>query len=297
MNFACPAKINLTLEVLDRRDDGYHALRSVIVPLELADDLRVEPAAGFSFTCSDPTLEGEDNLVVKAARALDPLPRAAIALHKVIPTQAGLGGGSSDAAALLRAAMSGAFEHRYTRDWIGLARSLGSDVPFFLTDSGALVEGTGERVTAVGALPAWHVLIVKPPASVSTAAAYALLDRTSRPSRPRNASVSLEAVSALQRDDFETVERLLQNDFHDPIAESTPPVARAIEALHAAGARNALLAGSGSAVFTLARSAEEIAAIDSRLDLSPDYLRLRTAFAHGRSWRGGVALREAQGTP
>ena len=284
MTFTCPAKINLTLEVLERRDDGYHALRSVMVPLELADELHVALADRFSFTCSDPALAGEDNLVVRAASALTPRPESTIVLRKAIPTQAGLGGGSSDAAGVLRAAMSGAFGRDYSADWLKLARSLGSDVPFFLTDSGALVEGTGERVTAIGALPAWHVLVVKPPASVSTAAAYAQLDRSPSPSRPRNTSASLAMLNALQRGDFDEVTRALGNDFHDVIAGSTPEVARALDALRDAGAANALLAGSGSAVFTLAPDARTIEEIDARLDLDASYARFRTAFAHGRSW-------------
>jgi 4-diphosphocytidyl-2-C-methyl-D-erythritol kinase len=286
---ACPAKINLTLEVLERRPDGYHALRSVMVPLALADTLEIAAAERFSFRCNDPALTGEDNLVVKAARALDPLPNATIALRKIIPMQAGLGGGSSDAAGVLRAAMDDAFGTRYALDWLATARALGSDVPFFLADSGALVEGTGERVTAIGALPPWHVLVVKPPAAVSTAAAYAQLDRIERPSRPRNTSVSLAVLAAMQRGDFDDVERRLSNDFNDVIAASTPEVARALDALRAAGASNALLSGSGSAVFTLARDAATIAAIDARLDLDAAYVRYPTSFAQPHSWRGSVA--------
>jgi len=294
MNIACSAKINLTLEVLDRRDDGYHAVRSVIVPVALADELEIEPAATFSFTCTIPELCGDDNLVVKAARALDPEPAVSVTLRKVIPSQAGLGGGSSDAAGFLRAAMSGALGTRYSAQWVALARSLGSDVPFFLTDSGALVEGTGERVTAIGALPPWHVLIVKPPAAISTADAYAALDRVSRPSRARNASVSLALLTALQRDDFDEVERLMSNDFHDVIAGNTPSVARAIGALRAAGARNALLAGSGAAVFTLARDAQTIAGIAARLDLDDGFSRFVTAFAQGTSWRSSTNVEQAR---
>jgi 4-diphosphocytidyl-2-C-methyl-D-erythritol kinase len=289
MKIACPAKINLTLEVLDRRNDGYHALRSVMVPLDLADELTIEPADRFAFGCSEQALDNDENLVVRAARALEVAPAVSIQLRKRIPSQAGLGGGSSDAAGVLRAAMAGAFGRSYAVDWLAIARSLGSDVPFFLTESAALVEGTGERVTAAGALPPWHVLLVKPPADVSTAAAYAELDRRERPSRPRNASVSLAALTALQRGDFDGVEQLLGNDFHQAIAETTPPVAHAIDALHRAGARNALLSGSGSAVFTLAHDRRTIDAIAERLDLNANYLRFPTAFAPNRAWRGSVA--------
>jgi len=289
MNFVCPAKINLTLEVLDRRPDGYHALRSVMVPLELADALNVEPASSFTFRCSDASLDGEENLAVRAARALDPVPSATLSLRKTIPVQAGLGGGSSDAAGVLRAAMAGAFGRDYVLDWLRIARSLGSDVPFFLADSGALVEGTGERITSLGALPSWHVLVIKPPVAVSTARAFAQLDTVARPSRPRNASISLAALTALQRGDFDEVERSLSNDFHEVTVASYPEVAKAVDALRAAGANNALLCGSGSAVFTIARDAPTIAAIDARLDLGSQYTRFPTAFAHGRSWRGSVA--------
>ena len=289
MKIACPAKINLTLEVLDRREDGYHALRSVMVPLDLADELTIEPAEHFAFACSEQALDNAENLAVRAVRALETAPAISIQLRKRIPSQAGLGGGSSDAAGVLRAAMAGAFGRSYAVDWLAIARSLGSDVPFFLAESAALVEGTGERVTAAGALPPWHVLLVKPPAGVSTAAAYAELDRRERPSRPRNASVSIAALTALQRGDFDGVEQLLGNDFHQVIAETTPPVARAIDALHRAGARNALLSGSGSAVFTLAHDRRTIDAIAERLDLDANYLRFPTAFAANRAWRGSVA--------
>jgi 4-diphosphocytidyl-2-C-methyl-D-erythritol kinase len=260
-------------------------MRSVIVPLAFCDELEIELAEEFSFRCSDPALESEANLVVRAARCLDPNPSAAISLRKNIPSQAGLGGGSSDAAALLRAAMRGALGRPFAIDWVSIARSLGSDVPFFLVESGALVEGTGERVTAVGALPPWHVLVIKPPVAVSTAAAYAELDKHPRPSRPRNDSVSIRALTALQRADFSGVESALSNDFHDVIAAATPEVARTIEALRRAGASGVLLAGSGSSVFALARDAHTIAAIDDRLDLDETYQRIKTHFAAGDPWR------------
>lgn len=281
-----PAKINLTLEVLSRREDGYHALRSVMVPLALHDELLVEPSAQFAFTCDVSGLSGEDNLVVRAVRALGPPPPVSIALRKSIPSQAGLGGGSSDAATALLAAMDGAFGAPPAVDWMALARSLGSDVPFFLARSGALVEGTGERVTPLGALPAWHALVLKPPAAVSTAAAYAALDRIERPSRPRNASASLALLTALQRADFDATVRHLHNDFEAVVAAAEPSVAQALAALRRAGAGHALLAGSGSCVFALARTSAEIARIEARLDLPASFQRFAAPFAATPAWRG-----------
>ena len=286
LTLRAPAKLNLTLEVLARRGDGFHGIRSVMVPLDLSDDLSLEASARFAFACDRSELEDEKNLAVAALRALGgELPPVRIELRKRIPVQAGLGGGSSDAAAVLRAAMAGAFGEQPRRDWLAIARALGSDVPFFLAGTAALVEGTGERVTPAGAFPPWHALIVKPPAAVSTAQAYAELDRVERPQRPRDRSVSIALLEALQRADFERVQSHMQNDFHDVIAARTPEVAAALSALRAAGAGNALLAGSGSCVFTIAPERAAIGAIAARLDLPEEYERFATAFAETPQWR------------
>jgi 4-diphosphocytidyl-2-C-methyl-D-erythritol kinase len=280
-----PAKINLTLEVLARLADGYHGLRSVMVPLDLADELAIEPSSRFIFECNRGELAGDQNIVTAALRALGPLPSVRVTLRKRIPVQAGLGGGSSDAAAVLRAAMTGAFGPQPQVEWLRVARALGSDVPFFLASTGALVEGAGERVTPVGSLPAWHALIVKPPVAISTAVAFAALDRLERSSRPRNTSVSIGVLTALQRGDFAGVESLLQNDFHDLVATTTPEVATALDALGAAGATNTLLAGSGSCVFTIAPERAPIETILERLSLPENYERFATAFAATPDWR------------
>jgi 4-diphosphocytidyl-2-C-methyl-D-erythritol kinase len=288
----CPAKINLTLEVLGRRESGFHALRSVMVPLGLADEMSLEPAGAFAFSCSDPSLENDDNLVVRAARALGKdgaPPGIRLALRKRVPSQAGLGGGSSDAAGVLLAAMDGALGEQPPRDWMAVARDLGSDVPFFLARTGALVEGTGERVTAAGSIPDWHVAVVKPPVAVSTAAAFAALDRSSRPSRPRDSSVSLRALVALQREDFDAVLASLHNDFQAVIAAEHPEVATALAALERAGASRALLSGSGSAVFALARDAAGVESVLARLDLDPGYARFATQFAPTPAWNTQTA--------
>jgi 4-diphosphocytidyl-2-C-methyl-D-erythritol kinase len=283
--FPAPAKINLTLEVLARRDDGYHGIRSLMVPLQLADELAIEPSDRFVFSCDRAELAGSANLVVRALDALGIRPSARLELRKRIPAQAGLGGGSSDAAAVLRAAMSGTFGEPPNADWIAVARRLGSDVPFFLAQTAALVEGTGERVTPVGGLPAWSVLVVKPPVAVSTAAAYEAIAAAPRTVRPRGDSVSIQALSALQRGSFHDVVRLLQNDFHDAIALRSPEIRGALDALRAAGASNAMLAGSGSCVFTLGPSQPAVEDVSARLDLPENYERFVTAFAQTPQWR------------
>lgn len=279
-----PAKINLTLEVLDRRADGMHALRSLMVPLDLADELTIEPQAYVTIACDPPLPDGAPNLARRAFEAALPGRGARIFIRKHIPVGSGMGGGSSDAAAVLLAAADRALGDVGSRDWLAIARALGSDVPFFLARTGALVEGAGERVTAAGALPAWSVLAIKPPASISTADAYARIDAAPRVSRPRNASVTLRALAALQRGDFDTVAACLSNDFESAALEH-PDVARAFDALRAAGATHVLLAGSGSAVFAVTATQAQRDAIAQRLSVPSDYTVFATEFARGSAWR------------
>jgi 4-diphosphocytidyl-2-C-methyl-D-erythritol kinase len=253
--FRAPAKINLTLEILARREDGYHALRSVMLPVGLADEIGIAPATQFSFACDPPELTA-GNLVVRALEqiGLRGAPYA-LRLRKEIPVGGGLGGGSSDAATILRAAAAGTFGSLGGRDWLADARALGSDVPFFLTDTGALVEGTGERVTAFGALPPWWVVVLAPDAQVDTGDAYRRLaaHREQDPprTRPRAGSASLRAAEAVQRADFPAAVAAAANDFEELVSAAYRPVAAALAALRAAGAVHAMLSGSGAATFSL----------------------------------------------
>lgn len=255
-----PAKINLTLEILDRRDDGYHRLRSVMVPIGLYDRIAWRPSERFSFETGDPAL-AEGNLVERAFAALG-LGYAAVAvrLEKQIPVGGGLGGGSSDAAAIVRAAMRGAFGALEGIDWVARARELGSDVPFFLIDGPALVEGTGERITALGAAPPWWICLVVPPATVPTGDAYRRLDASRDGQRPRESraeSPSLRLGAALQRADFAATLASLHNDFEPVVAAAYPPIGEALEALRRAGVARPMLSGSGACVFALCEDEAE----------------------------------------
>jgi len=256
-----------------------------MVPVDIADEIHIKPAEEFSFTCNVPDLS-EGNLVISALRMLGhERLGASLQLVKNIPTGAGMGGGSSDAAAMLLADQAGVFGNAATRDYLKLARMLGSDVPFFLVETGALVEGTGERVTAIGALPRWYALVVRPPVAISTAEAYQALDAAPRETRPRNASVSLAMVEALQNRDFDCVLSLLSNDFESAVTAAAPEIAQALNALRKAGAQKALLTGSGSCVFTLAHSRDECERMVSALDLEPSFNRYICAFNEAPAWR------------
>jgi 4-diphosphocytidyl-2-C-methyl-D-erythritol kinase len=265
-----PAKINVTLEVLSRREDGYHTLRSVMLPIALYDRIDLEPAAEARFSTSDPDLV-RGNLVERALAAVRPATAHAAVLEKVIPVGGGLGGGSSDAAAVLRAAMDGSLGAVADQDWLATARALGSDVPFFLCGTGALVEGTGERITPLGALPPWWTLVARPHAEVATGHAYRLIDQRraeegGAQSRPRSTSSSLAAVDAIQRKDFGALAAVLANDFHDVVLAEVPAVARADAALRRAGAAHVLLSGSGSCLFALFEGEDEARTCERRLE-------------------------------
>ncbi|GAC1543155.1 MAG: 4-(cytidine 5'-diphospho)-2-C-methyl-D-erythritol kinase [Vulcanimicrobiaceae bacterium] len=283
-----PAKINLTLEILSRRPDGFHALRSVMLPVGLYDRIDLAPSTVLGFTSSDHAL-ADDNLVMRAYNASGASGGHDVRLTKTIPVGGGLGGGSSDAAAILRAAMAGDLGAPPERDWIAIAHKLGSDVPFFLAGTGALVEGFGERVIPLGSLPPWGLVVVRPHASVATADAYRLLDaaRVARaePSRPRNARASLAAVDALQRRDFAALVASLVNDFHDVIVPAYPPIARAEAALRAAGARHVLLSGSGSCLFALFERETDARAVAERVAADAYDALFTVPFHHDEAWR------------
>ena len=254
-----PAKINLTLEVLSRRSDGFHGIRSVMVPVGLFDRITIEPEDAPSLWCDDARLQ-ERNIVSRALWALESTP-ANVRIEKRIPVGGGLGGGSSDAATVLRAAMRAEIGCALRdADWLGIARGLGSDVPFFLAGTGALVEGTGERITPLGTMPAWWCIIAEPHIELSTAEIYRLLDdhreSAPAPTRARSESRSLRCATALQSGDFDAVCRTLSNDFHDIVLEAYPAVASARRALTKSGAAEAVLCGSGSCLFALFESEE-----------------------------------------
>ena len=178
MQVLAPAKINLSLRVLGRRPDGFHEIESFFSRISLYDELTVEKTAkGIEFHCDDASVpQGEDNLVVRAAKAFfaaTGTDGAAIRLLKKIPHGAGLGGGSSDAASTLLA-LDKLFETNLTREALAkLAEQLGSDVPFFVFESAALARGRGELITPQRLSEPFSILLLKPGFGVATPFAYA----------------------------------------------------------------------------------------------------------------------------
>jgi len=178
MRVLAPAKINLSLKILSRREDGFHEIETLIAPVSLRDEINIDKKEkGIEFRCDDPSVpQGDDNLVVRAANrffaATKLTPAVSIDLKKKIPHGAGLGGGSSDAAATLLA-LNRLFETNLAREELAkLGSEIGSDVPFFIFESAATCRGRGEIVSPVQLPEQLPILLLKPDFVVATAWAY-----------------------------------------------------------------------------------------------------------------------------
>lgn len=247
------AKINWFLRVLGKRPDGYHEVVTVLQTISLRDEITfVSGGRGEALTlkCDDPAIPvGSDNLIIRAAGALRDRYQVAygaeIKLNKRIPTKAGLGGGSSNAAVALLA-LNALWGRDFTVEELMDAGCLGADVPFFLKGGQCLATGTGTHVTELSDGPKQHLIVVTPNAVVSTATAYASLNARSLTT---SESASILSSSLAELDSAGGGQWPLCNDFESVIFEIEPEIERVKMALLEAGARSALLAGSGSSVF------------------------------------------------
>ena len=260
MEFHAPAKINLSLRVLGRRADGFHDLESLMCPVSVFDTLDVtrRESGGLEFVCDDATLPtGDDNLVVRAARLFGSACgielHARIALTKHIPHGAGLGGGSSDAATTLLA-LDRLFATQLSRAALAvMAAELGSDVPFFIYESAAMIRGRGERVEPVAFPHALPLLLIKPPFGVPTPWAYSRWkDACEIPDVPYVA----QALSWGE----------LVNDLERPVFEKHIFLADLKRWLLAQPeATGALMSGSGATVFAVLKSKDDAVALGERV--------------------------------
>ena len=250
------AKINLRLKVLALGDSGYHSIETVFQRLELADRIVVSVSDGGGIeldVSGDDSLvmasgPAEQNLALLAARAYleraDWHPRVDIRVEKVIPVGAGLGGGSADAAAVLRALDALAPAPLPGAELLSLAAAVGSDVPFLVGPHALAVGwGRGERLMSLPPLPPRPVVLAIPPVHVSTREAYGWLGRA-RGEAPSPPTIPGDAFAS-----WESAARHAENDFSDAVARRHPVIRKIRESLLERGARIAMLTGSGSAVF------------------------------------------------
>jgi len=273
-----PAKLNLFFEVLGKREDGYHEVETLVTPIDLYDTLsasergdgqvslvvrRASGLWGADETWARDLPEGPENLVVRAVELLrrrsGVRAGATLRLVKRIPTAAGLGGGSSDAAAALAAANA---LWRLGWTWSELARfgaELGSDVPLFFARGPALCRGRGEQVEPVAGLGALHFVLIRPPAGLATAAVY----RACRAGRPARGVGPV--VEALGRGDLAAAGRGLFNRLEAAAEQLSPWVGRLREEFAATDCLGHRMSGSGTCWFGLCRHARHARRVARRL--------------------------------
>jgi len=266
MRVVAPAKINLYLAVGARRSDGLHEVETVMQSVSLADELIVDPAGVVSFDVEPAGAAPEDdsNLVVKAVRAIAGAAGrsegAAIRLLKRIPSGAGLGGGSADAAATL-VALNELWSCGISRKALEkIGAGIGADVPFCVRGGTAVGSGAGERIGPLVVREVLSWVIAMPPAPLSTAEVYEAHDALDGSDRLE--SDPSELADALARGELSRIASLLRNDLEEAAAASMPSLLLIRDALAGAGALGVVMSGSGSAWCGLARSAahaEEIA--------------------------------------
>jgi 4-diphosphocytidyl-2-C-methyl-D-erythritol kinase len=281
------AKVNIFFEVLSRRDDGFHEIESLMVPIGLYDTLILEddPSSQVSLTTrwaigyqqqspankdtaavSDQfgdLPEAENNHAVRAIRLLARQAKinrgAKLRLIKRIPAAAGLGGGSSDAAAALIAAnIAWKLNWSVTR-LQNIAAEIGSDVPFFLTCCPAICRGRGEKIEPVAGMPILHFVIVRPPEGLATAQVY----QACRPGQPPR-QVD-EVIKALRQGDFKTIGSVAYNRLLPPARAQSSWIDRLIELLNNEDCPVVGMSGSGSSCFAICRSAVQARRLAARL--------------------------------
>ena len=250
--YFAPAKINLWLRVFQVDSTGYHPLDTLFCAIDLSDRIEIGRGHGIELDVTGADVgPNENNLAYRAAfeyhHALGIEPNVRIKLHKVIPSGAGLGGGSSDAATVLRALQETHDQRLPEPDLLALAARIGSDVPFFLCGSHlAYATGRGGLLTALPALPARHVVVVMPAFSITTRDAYGWLDA--------HGTAEAAGASRAHPESWNDVERAAVNDFEPVLFQRFPQLAALRNALKDSGAAIAMVSGSGSALFGIFES-------------------------------------------
>lgn len=260
------AKVNLLLRVLAREASGYHAIETVFLRLDLGDEVAVRIAPGRALDCAGPAMPAggigpaEKNLAYRAAAAYAGAtgwPSGfAIEIEKHIPVGGGLGGGSADAGAVLRA-LDALSPRPLGPRLAELATPLGADVPFMTVESPmALAWGRGERLLPLRALDARPVLLLVPPFSVATADAYHWLSSDRGDDAPRAAVLAPESLAT-----WKAIAGIARNDFETVVGARHPMIAELVSRLDAAGAMIAMMSGSGSTVFGVFASRSDVPAL------------------------------------
>ncbi len=272
------AKLNLTLDILRKRPDGYHDLQMVMQSVELHDDVTVALTDGVGIVCRCGDIPGdESNLTVKAARAffdgagIEPC-GLSIDVEKRIPAQAGMAGGSSDAAAVLRALRRLLMPEMLGEELERISARVGSDVPYCLRGGTALAEGRGERLTSLRAAPEFTVVLCKPDFDIPTPMLFSRVRISELYNRPDTPGM----LDALHRGDAQGVALRVKNVFESVLPKEYIEIFDIKERMHRLGADATAMTGSGPTVFGLFRN--YAAARDAYAIMAEDYEQ--TFFTH-----------------
>ena len=259
MTMAAPAKVNLALDILRRREDGYHDMRMVMQAISLCDTVTVEETDnGFLLESGGDLIPaGKKTLEQRAAEAFfetigQPVPGLRVTLEKVTPAYAGLGGGSADVAALLRLLRDAYCPEMAAEELERIGFLVGSDMPFCVRGGTALAEGRGEVLTDLPALPACTFVLCKPDFGIPTPTLFALVDGEELRRRPDIDGM----LAALAARDLEGVAARLGNVFEEVLPKEYHEVFRIRDQLQNLGALNAAMSGSGPTVFGVFRESE-----------------------------------------
>ena len=263
-----PAKVNLFLRVLRKRPDGYHDIRSLVQPVSLFDEISLSVGSGEGVSLSSSGREmpsGSDNLAVAACRlyleTASTRKKVSIGVKKNIPLGAGLGGGSSNAAAVL-VGLNRILRNFTNQDLLQMAASLGADVPFFIRCTSSFVEGMGEKVSVLSDFPLLHYVILFPGKSLSTGEVYDRLELPEQPPEEVDPAFLVEGF----RDGFP-----LENGLEEAACGILPDILSFKEIFRSLGASFVLVSGSGSSVFSVFRERDEAEEIYEYLRTSSEF--------------------------
>lgn len=288
LNLLSPAKINLTLEILGIRPDGYHKLRSIMQPIDFFDEVRIETedGDGIELECSGIDAPRDNsNLAWRAAEAYLTESglnlRVGIKIKKRIPMGTGLGGGSGNAASVLvglnkiTAALS-------EKKLLSLASSIGADVPFFIKSQTALVQGIGEKITVLRDFPLFYYLVLCPKLHVSTEEVYKKWDELNGPGKDTNSKEGLQDIERRTEAFRENSLPPLINDLEEPAFALYPEINSYKKILTSMGSESVLMSGSGSSVFAVFKRENEAKEAYEYLKTSPTF---KTVLARGiKGW-------------
>lgn len=250
------AKVNLSLDVVGKREDGYHELSGVMQQISLADDLFAAPDDKISIRCNLPYIPcDERNILWKSAKAFFEYTDirgkgVSFTLHKRVPSGAGLGGGSSDGVAALKL-LDKMYQTNLSDDeLIKIATPIGADMPFFVRGGTALACGIGEDLRQLTPWSKGAFLLLKPPFSLPTPRIFALMDQMENYPHPDAATM----VRALEKQDIALVAEAMGNSMQTAVEQEHPEIAAFCSQLKAAGALGAIMSGSGSTVYGIFES-------------------------------------------